>query len=229
MRDYADEASELDERWEANRCYDSFCHDGIINSDSEGYFESDVRILFLLKDSWDDFYWVRGGDFTSRGGSCKPKSWKFWRMLGMWTSVIDSLAIGDEPDIDDFYEDHNDGGYSLANVAYVNIKKELGCSSVDYSVLRGFARRDRDYLNEQIDLCDPNVIVCCGTYDIYARYICDGDIPNGSQDEPVWDSVNDRIVIDWCHPSGKFLSPNGNFNEFTEFCQQCASWFQDLS
>lgn len=147
----------------------------------------------------------------------------------MWTSVIDSLAIGDEPDIDDFYEDHNDGGYSLANVAYVNIKKELGCSSVDYSVLRGFARRDRDYLNEQIDLCDPNVIVCCGTYDIYARYICDGDIPNGSQDEPVWDSVNDRIVIDWCHPSGKFLSPNGNFNEFTEFCQQCASWFQDLS
>ena len=229
MSDYVDEANELDERWEGNRNYDSFCHDGIINSDPDDYFDSDVRILFLLKESYGDFSWVRGEDFTSRGGSYAARSSKFWKMLGMWTSAIDSLAFGDYPDIDDFYEDHNDGGYSLANVAYVNIKKELGCSWSSYADLKRFARRDRDYLNEQIDLCDPDVIVCCGTYDIYARHICDGDIPYGSQSEPVWDSVNERIVIDWCHPSGKFLSPNTNFGEFVEHCQQCASWFEDLT
>lgn len=229
MSDYISEASELDNRWEGDRYYDSFCHDGIINSDAEEYFDSDVRILFLLKESYGDFSWVRGEDFTSRGGCYAAKSSKFWKMLGMWTSVIDSLAAGDEPEISTFYDDHNDGGYLLANVAYVNVKKELGSSTSNWADLKRFARRDRDYLNEQIDLCKPNVIVCCGTYQLYASQICDGDIPYGSQSEPVWDSVNNRIVIDWCHPSGKYLSPNGNFAEFVEHCQQCASWFEDLS
>lgn len=93
MCKYNENASELDKRWEMDRCYKSFCHDGVVNRDPGGYFDSNVRILFLLKESYGGFSQIRGGNFSSRGGGdYSPKSRLFWKMLGFWTYVITEYA-----------------------------------------------------------------------------------------------------------------------------------------
>lgn len=226
MSSYDDDADELDDRWEEARNYYDFCHDGILSSDPDGdYFSGECgpRVLYLLKESYGGFTDIRGQDYSSRSFSRSH----FWKMLGMWTCVLDSLAEGASPDLADFDDEHNDDGYGLANVSYVNIKKEGGRSSSSWSDIMRYARKDRDFLNEQIDLCDPQVIVCCGTYRVYSGIICDGDIPCGSQSEPVFDAYNERIIIDWHHPSFRG-TPNRDFYDFRTFCEKRSEWFTDL-
>ncbi len=226
MSSYDDDADELDDRWDEARNYDDFCHDGILSSDPDGdYFsgERGPRVLYLLKESYGGFTNIRGQDFTSRSLG----HGNFWKMLGMWTYVLNNLVEGDSPDLSDFNDAHDDEGYGLANVAYVNIKKEGGRSFSSWPDIRRYARKDRDFLNEQIDLCDPQVIVCCGTYRVYSDIICDGDIPIGSQFKPVYDDYNGRIVIDWRHPSFRG-SPDRDFFDFMSFCEKRSEWFTEL-
>lgn len=231
---YKSRADRLDRRWMNCRHYAGFCHDGVLSPDPEGdYFSGDCgpRILYLLKETGSNFTSIRGQrDYHSRLPS--RNSSPFWIMLGMWANVLDTLADGNSPDIDDFYNEHDDGGYSLANVAYVNIKKEPGPSKSSDSDLRAFARRDRSFLNEQIDLCAPQIIVCCGTYAIYEDIICDGELEGDSDEGPLWDSYNERIVIPWVHPfQRRFRNPDNrdqDFWNFASFCQEREDLFENL-
>lgn len=230
MSNYGYAASDLDERWESERNYNGFCHDGILTEDADDYFDGNgPKIVFLLKEPSRAFADIRGnvrgsGELTSQSRGRGRTS--FWKMLGMWTYVLDMLWDNDDPDIDEFYEEHHSGGYGLVNVALVNLKKEPeshGRAWTSWSELKRFARRDRVFINEQIDLCAPNIIVCCGTYQVYAE-ITDGDIPSGPQEEPVWDDVNNRIVIDWRHPA-RCWDPNENFWAFVNYCRQRSDLF----
>lgn len=225
--------NELDKRWmRARPAYRGFSHDGILSINVDDYFDADVRIMFLLKEAPLGVYGrIKDGGMLIRGISvgsdARGNSGVFWKLLGMWTCVIDILQLGEEPDIEEFYRDHNDGGYGLFNAAYVNIKKGNGCAYSNWGDLKAYARRDRDFLNEQIDMLDPDVIVCCGTYQIYAGIVCDGDIPSGSQSEPVWDDVNERIVIDWHHPAIRG-NADSDFWRFKEYCEQRSDLFEDI-
>jgi len=222
----------LDARWVRARNYESFSHDGILSSDPDDYFEADVRIMYLLKEAPVGSYpcaddgglMIRGIDATSR--SC-GSSGGFWKHIGMWTYVVNTLNHCADPCLSDFFEDHDENGYSLCNAAYVNIKKGDGRPYSSYSDLKRYARRGRSFLNEQIDMLAPDVIVCCGSYRVYAEHVCDGDIPRGSQDSPVWDGVNGRIVIDWHHPAGRG-SLREDFRKFTDLCEQEREWFEDI-
>ena len=118
---YKARANQLDRRWMNCRHYAGFCHDGVLSPNpEEDYFSGDCgpRILYLLKETGADFTSIRGQmDYHSRLPSRRGSP--FWVMLGMWTCVLDSLADGEDPDIDNFYEDHDDDGYGMSNVAYV--------------------------------------------------------------------------------------------------------------
>lgn len=225
---------ELDNRWMSERPnYKAFSHDGVLSSNPDDYFEADVRIMFLLKEAPAGLYastskidagMIRGIDATSKSKGNSPN---FWKLLGMWTYVIDAVSCGVEPDLSDFYGFHNKGGYPLSNVAYVNLKKGNGRSYSTWSDLKRYAGNDRDFLNEQIEMLDPDVIVCCGTYRVYAELVCDGEIPPGSQNVPVRNIDNGRIVIDWPHPSRR-CSPDSDFFEFKERCKKERGWFLEI-
>lgn len=221
--DYPSEADELDSQWESEREYDHFCHDGIIG-DYDEYFERNDRVLFLLKETYGGFTNIRGGEFysTTKGGG--PS---FWKTMGMLSYIIDKLRDNEEPSYNGFLNEyHWEGGYPL-ECAYVNIKKnDTNSSESNWSDLKSYARRDQDWINQQIDLCQPNVIICCGTYQLYS-HICDGDLPQGGQTEPVWDSTNERIVIDWSHLSSR-TAHESNFDRFKECCEETLDWFENL-
>lgn len=233
MGEYEYEAEELEERWmDARPDYEAFCRDGILCDDGDGYRNGDygVRILFLLKEApygvydWydDDSMIIRGQNVSS--GSYGNSS-SFWTVLGFRAYVIDCIANGNEPDWDDFMDIHDDEGYGLENAACVNIKKGNGVPRSDWGDLKAYAQDDRDFINEQIDLIDPDVIVCCGTYQVYQRCICDGDIPSGAQSQAVYDSVNDRYVIDMPHPAAR-KKPEALFHDMAGRCGAIGEWLR---
>lgn len=44
----------------------------------------------------------------------------------------------------------------------MNLKKISGSSRPDYKVIEKHAIRDREYIREELDIIDPDVIVVCG-------------------------------------------------------------------
>lgn len=52
----------------------------------------------------------------------------------------------------------------LKEVAYMNINKRGGHSSVNWPVLNNYAKKYRDEIMEEIAIIQPDIIVCCGTY-----------------------------------------------------------------
>jgi len=90
------------------------------------------------------------------------------------------------------------------DIAIIEVKKlnEAKGSSSYYNI-RNFARQDKDFIKEQIELINPDIIFCCNTGDFY----CD-DI-YGDED---WQHLicvskcncykhGNRVVIDFYHPS----------------------------
>lgn len=204
---YECKAEALEARWMAARPeYADFCHDGALSRDGDGYRAGKygLRILWLLKEAPAGAYGptmqVRGLGLTSRSPG---SSNRFWAVLGAYAYIINRIAAGKVPDWEDFRRVHAAGGYPLDCLAYVNIKKGNGARQSDWGDLEGYAQDDQDFINEQIEMLRPDVMVCGGTYQVYQRCICNGNIPSGAQSQAVYDSVNDRYVIDMPHPAAR--------------------------
>src|SRR5437016_4172470 len=52
-------------------------------------------------------------------------------------------------------------------IAIVNLKKTAGDNTSQRSQITQYARRDRLFLEEQLSLLNPNVVVCCGRSLVY--------------------------------------------------------------
>ena len=61
----------------------------------------------------------------------------------------------------------------LKNIAYMNINKRGGSNRTKASDLRKYAVRYKDYIKREIELIDPDLIVCCSglVYDIITKNI----------------------------------------------------------
>lgn len=229
MGEYEREAEALDARWMAARPqYADFCHDGALSRDGDGYRAGayGLRILWLLKEApagaFGPTMRVRGLGLTSRSPG---SSNLFWTVLGAYAYIINRIAAGAVPDWEDFRRVHETGGYPLDCLAYVNIKKGNGLQVSSWCDLKRYARRDRAFLNEQIEMLRPDVMICGGTYQVYQRCICDGAVPSGAQSQAVYDSLNDRYVIDMPHPAAR-NTPEALFRDMAVRCGAIGAWLQ---
>lgn len=226
---YEREAEALDARWMAARPeYADFCHDGALSRDGDGYLAGayGLRILWLLKEAPAGAYGptmrVRGLGLTSRSPG---SSNRFWAVLGAYAYIINRIAAGAVPNCEDFRRVHKAGGYPLDCLAYVNIKKGNGLQVSSWCDLKCYARADRAFLNKQIKMLRPDVMICGGTYQVYQRCICDGDIPSGAQSQAVYDSVNDRYVIDMPHPAAR-KKLEALFHDMAGRCGAIGEWLR---
>lgn len=60
----------------------------------------------------------------------------------------------------------------LKEVAYMNINKRGGHSYVDWKILNNYAKEYSAFIKREIELINPDVIVCCGTYWTLIDQIC---------------------------------------------------------
>ncbi len=190
-------------KWETERPdYNKICRDGILVQSE--WDKSNPKILFLLKETYEHFDIIEG--------ECGPSgtSRTFWRRMRMWTYVITEIYNDRVPTFERamlIKEEPN------KDIAYVNIKKNAQKreynsepNSVD-SDIRRYAVRDKEFLQRQIEIINPSVVLCCSTFKF-----CDIIFNNiRSVSDKLYNS-NGIWIIDFGHPSQTYYSYRDNFD-----------------
>ena len=189
-------------RWQ-DSCPDvHIIEDGIVSESA--YSTAKLKILFLLKEVND---WGGEGtlcDFLAAGGMAQT-----WNNVARWTKGIISLAINAEEDIPWKELDVIDNDYrkeQLRKICAVNIKKTSGGSYSVFDELTDFVDSNKERLRQQLEICDPDIIICCGTAWHYKRLM---------ETDAKWDATSrgipyirerKRLVVDYCHPQARMSS-----------------------
>ena len=200
--------NELFEKWESEHEFDIFCRDGIVD---EKEFGNDIpEMLFLLKDANAEN--KEGSDVcknlleTANG---KNTFGKMWKVICMWAKIAEnpnarySDCCDDNRDIKDSLRKY------LEKIAVVNVSKEhgKGVNNQDElnSKLNKSVKEYYDYTREEINIIDPSIVICCGTYhhilDEYGVY--DKTLPSGAR----YFNADGRIFLEMCHPGSNISYP----------------------
>lgn len=139
---------ELFSRWQKTHSFCAFIKDGIVNTE---IYEK-PHILFVLRDM----------NCKTERNLCKDlcrdgSGWKTWNNIGRWTkALLDGSA---EYPFDMSREKRIE---QLKRIAVMNLKKEGGESRTIGDELLAAVVEQRDLIYEEICLCDPDIIICCG-------------------------------------------------------------------
>ena len=201
----------LFDEWKIQRPdYINFCEDGILVQSK--WKNSNPKILFLLKETYSHFIDISGpmGPY----GTSKT----FWRKMKIWTYIITELMNNREPIFEKIYEIKE-----LPNdsIAYVNIKKNAektennGEANSDYSDILSYAKKDKDFLKRQIDLINPDIILCCATID-FAKEL----YPDLSSISNKLFQADRKLIISYSHPSNR-NSYTQEFADLTTILKGC--------
>jgi hypothetical protein len=180
--------------------------DGIVNI--ERYLNSKIKCLWILKDSngfdensidnWD----YRNGIYEASGNNDFFKNWsKTFTNIVYISQMILNNKTWDEVE---YIRDNFSIVEILNDISVINIKKIPGKSSANENELKAYFDKYKDILEEQINLINPQVIICGMTF----RYI--SELIEGFDENLVQqldctnfyiDTKNNRIYIDAYHPN----------------------------
>ncbi|MBQ3048774.1 MAG: hypothetical protein IJC94_02345, partial [Oscillospiraceae bacterium] len=158
----------LFEEWRKNRS--CFVTDGIV--DEQEYLNSPRKILFLLKE-------VNGGEkwnlceFLKDGAKSQT-----WNNVARWTKGIFEIEREIPWSEFDSGEEQNERirKEMLAKICVVNIKKAPGGNTSIKDEIDNAAEQDADFLKRQINIYNPEIIVCGGTGTVYSHKLANSKI-----------------------------------------------------
>lgn len=130
----------------------SFIPDGVF--DEEEYMNQKCKILFVLKEA----NWEGGNEDLCKYllSEESPTYWKTWNNIARWSKAI--LEGGD-------YQEkvsRSDKSLWLRKVAFMNLKKVGGNERADNATIYNYAERDKAFIKRQIEIYEPDIIICCG-------------------------------------------------------------------
>ncbi len=154
MAEFEKKEHQLFERWKSERGYPAFISDGIF--DAAKWSEQSIKITFVLKEA----NWIGGNcdlcQFLLDGLS--STYWKTWNNVARWSKAL--LEGGDYP----YYVSNQDKTDWLSRVSFINLKKVGGTHRANNKELREYAKRDGVFINQQLELYQPDIIICCGRW-----------------------------------------------------------------
>ncbi|UAM99097.1 hypothetical protein K8354_04535 [Polaribacter litorisediminis] len=198
--DISNKLQDLNSKWRASRpSYKNFANDGILNYSE--YKKQNPKILYLLKESHSGFVNIAP---HPEGYGPIGDSNVFWRYMRGYEYIITKVLNNqeyDEKKLMILKENKN------VNTAYVNIKKQCDYNKTSNpKEIEIYTNNDKEFLIEQIELINPDVIYCAGTFSFYQ--ILYNDVNKLSN--KVYKS-NNRIIIDYYH-----LSHRSGYKTFKE-------------
>lgn len=189
--------------WKGNPKYgiSAFVKDGIV---SPREYET-PHILYVLRDMncGDEERDLRAE--LARHGS----GWKTWNNAARWTiALLDNQEEYPERITTEMR------AAQLRRVAAMNIKKQGGTSRVDWPALVEAAKTQNDEIMREIELCDPSIIICCGSgnADVLKEHVFRETATDWCDDlrsqtfEKTWHyyytNINNKKVpvVSFCHP-----------------------------
>lgn len=178
----------LMKEWKSSRPeYEDFSDDGIL---MEGIWNITIpKIMFLLKEPNSDFITIRGKGYSPKTGNSRL----FWRNINIWQFILTEFWNNRIPLIEkiSFIKENE-----VNSIAYVNLKKcNENKSASDPRNILDYVKDDCDFLQRQIELINPEIILCGQTFNFYKEIFSSEMIS-----EKVY-RTNNRLIIDFYHPA----------------------------
>ena len=172
-----------------------FIRDGLPNA--EQYVLSPIRVLFVLKEvnggqDWDLREFLRAGARSQT-----------WNVVARWAEGI----LNHEKEVKwSELESNNDErrNYILQKICAVNVKKTSGTDVADNKIIKAAAQENKENLRKQIEIYQPDIVICCGTETPYIKTM--DDSPNWRMtSRGIWYFVetSGTIVVSYSHPEAR--------------------------
>ena len=152
------EENSLFGEWKINR--KGFVSDGLVSE--QDYLKSKTKICIVLKEVNDP----NGGDWDLREFIAGGARSQTWNNVVRWVNGIRHI----ERDIPwKEFEDINkeDRQSSLKSICSMNLKKSPGTHTTDKASLKKVANEDRNFIERQFTLYNPDLTICGGTGDLF--------------------------------------------------------------
>ena len=162
-----EQEKQLFSSWEKDHTFDLFLKDGIFDEDE--WNNQPIKILYVLKEAnfKTNNQEKNKKDTLTISDFCNdlcnyllseksPTYWKTWNNIVRWTQAI---RYGGE------YQrtiTKADKTKCLKTIAALNIKKEAGSAVANNEEILQYGKRDAEYLRQQIELYQSDIIICCG-------------------------------------------------------------------
>jgi hypothetical protein len=179
---------------------DYFVRDGIIDEAlwaSRKRSQPDFKqVVFLLKDK------NRSSKVQEREDLIRQKDMRIncrlgpWRALGQWAYLLQNSSLKILPDYEKSGAEHGD---ACRATAIMNLKKNAGVEKADDALLGEMANRDAKYLCKQLDIIEPDIVLCGGVYDIARNVFPEIKSLDLKKSQAGFD-VKGRLWISFYHP-----------------------------
>jgi len=201
-----DNLSDLFVKWKKDRPnYEKFTHDGPLKPNI--WEKQKPKILFLLKEAYNDF--------EPHPLKAEEIKGKLMLNIAKWRALIQSLY--NQPEKEAILLENEEYKEIIDDIAIVEVKKydEGNTESAD-SVINTYAHNDRKFLKDELELINPHIVICGGTFESYKIvYDIQNENSKGFQSisHACW-KHNNRLVIRFYHPSPR--SANDLFEKLRE-------------
>jgi len=198
----------LFKKWMQKKDRNPFIMDG--SPSPETYINTKKHILFILKDANFGISEKEQGNLNpehiysyDQRSELRENPDPWWQKVSDWcVPILHPTLEWEEVKQKSIKE-------SLAPFAFMQLKKNAGGGSVKMGKLWQTAREDRNEINEQIAIYQPNFIVCCGVGEIVYKEVFLGKeelkyTPNGVGYWNVSIKNMNTHIIDFCHPAARF-------------------------
>jgi len=194
--------------------------DGIVDLDK--YVNSKYRIMWVMKDanSADDSDWDQRhaiADLKTVGGIKKGWEKTFQHIVYTTYGILNNLKWDEIPSI----EDQVDMVDVLKSIAYINIKKIPGGSTVSDGTLVMYYDKDKELLLEQINSFEPDIIIFGNTLKYFQSDLSLDNV--NSMNLVEYATYNDKLLINGYHPN--YISRGGvnakeHYSEIKKVCDK---------
>lgn len=174
----------------------SIVEDGIVSE--EEYLDSKYKILYIMKE-------VNGGagwnlkSFLYNGGRSQTCD-----NVARWTEGL--LNINQEYNWS-YLEENNENRrkYYLKKIGVINLKKTSGGYTSNYKEISMAAFENRNLIKTQVDLYNPDIIICCGTADDFVKNYFDSKFVNWNMTKRgiQYIKCNNKIIVSFAHPEAR--------------------------
>lgn len=171
-----------------------FIRDGIVNEDWWMQEQSVPKICFFLKEARTNQ--EEGYNLAKDLYAYEP--WKLWQRVAVWTQAIQLSFSGERP--------YDDGKIKMKSheavrqTAVVNVKKSNGLAESTEDDLWQYVKDDKDLLKRELELVNPDIIVCGYTFGMLCEVLGDEIEMDGTVDT-MYAFWKDKLIIDYYHPA----------------------------
>jgi hypothetical protein len=214
IKRYNYEVERLFESWKAKEIHSGkvFNRDGIV--DAETWYlnslQNDPKILVLLKEAYHSpkgekiMLMEENGNYDLVSELKESGPWNsIWKRVAEWSYGISNTTASKICRYKPLTKE--EAKQWLRRIAVVNIKKSGGSSNTDMQQIIQYAEDDKTEIKHQIEIIDPDIIVCGYTFEAL-NSIYDNQINKKSSDynDNWFYRIDNRLVIDYYHPANRY-------------------------